>query len=121
VAITNVAAAPANNTFGGTYYIDEGVLSFADTLALGPNALATAGGPTVQLNGGTIRLTAAYSSATNAQPWVVGPLGGTVDVASGISATKQGNSFTGTGPHHPRQPQRRHGHRHLRQPERHPT
>jgi autotransporter-associated beta strand protein len=98
VAITNIAATTPN-TFGGTWNLVDGVLSIAGTIAMGPAATPAAGGPTTNFMGGTLKVTGAYSGGTTGtMPWVVTSLGGTLDVNSSVTATKNGNTITGTGP-----------------------
>lgn len=97
VAITNIATATPN-TFAGTYNLVDGVLAISGTIAQGPTQTPTNGGPTTNFMGGTLRLTGAYAGGTSQTiPWVITPLGGTLDVLTGVSASKNGNAISGSG------------------------
>lgn len=97
------------NTYTGGTVVNGGTLAIAGTgsitgavtvnngavFSIGSQA-AMANSSTVALNGGTIRINEAYASAAN-QVFTFGTGGGTVEVATGILATKNGDAFTGAG------------------------
>jgi fibronectin-binding autotransporter adhesin len=94
--LLTLTAPAVARTFTGTYYLDGGTLSVGAPAILGPTAAG--GTPTIQFNGGTLRITATHNPGSASQPWTFGPGGGTVEVTGAISATKQGNSVFGAGP-----------------------
>jgi autotransporter-associated beta strand protein len=74
----------------GNFTVNGGSLSISSDTNLAAAA-------TVTLNGGTLQVTGAYSSTGSTQTFVVGPNGGTIDVAAGIVCSKLGDQVVGPG------------------------
>ena len=84
----NTVTLTGTNTQTGPVTISQGVLSIALSTNLG-------GAVTANLNGGTLRVTGAYSDTT--QTFNAGPAGGTLDIAPGVAIVKTGGLVTGVG------------------------
>jgi fibronectin-binding autotransporter adhesin len=84
------------NTFTGVVDLDGGTLSVSSVGNLGSNS--SSGSSSVYFNGGTLAATGSLGGASAAQPFIIGPAGGTINVAPTFTVTKEGNSFFGSGP-----------------------
>ncbi len=86
-----VSSTTNTTTFLGNWDLNGGVLQVGAVTTVGATSA------TVTFNGGTINLTATYSPGTDLQKWTFGAGGGTVNISSGITATRTGGSLFGSG------------------------
>ncbi|CAN5216589.1 hypothetical protein BH11PLA2_BH11PLA2_02650 [soil metagenome] len=85
-------------TFTGRYYFNEGVVQVGAVATLGPVTAGVGNNPTMTFNGGTMKFTTSYSPGSAVHIWTIGAGGGTIDVNTGFTVTRQGNTLFGSGP-----------------------
>ena len=81
----------AANALNGGIILNEGTLDVSTALNLGPTTNP------IYFNGGTLHETGSINDGSSGHPWLLGPAGGTINVDSGFTATKYGNSIFGSG------------------------
>jgi autotransporter-associated beta strand protein len=83
-----------SNSFTGMLILNQGLTTAAAATTYGNSG---SGSSSVYFNGGSLESTATLSGSSGLQPWIFGPAGGTVQVDSGVTVVKYGNTVWGTG------------------------
>ena len=84
------------NTLSGTLYLDQGTVAITSASNLG--AAVAGGSSSIYFNGGTLEETASLGGGSSGiQNYTFGPAGGTIQIDTGFSTSKTGNTILGSG------------------------